>query len=154
MKLKIYNSKENKKFLQMLFDQFGFITETKYFYMESGKEKIYMINTDITRINLDDYRIDTMGLYIGKYQSDGFRPSIEGSQIIGKNATKNVLEISLEQRHRWLKGEDIEVEHPEAIVLVKSETDFLGAGKVSKGILLTGIPKSRRLAVVNEELEF
>lgn len=154
MKLTIYNSKQNKKFLQMLSEQFGFVPEDKYFYMESGKEKIYMINTEIVNINLDALRIDTMGLYIGKYQSDGFRPSIEGSQIIGKTATKNVLEINLEQRHRWLKGEDIEVEHPEAIVLVKCENDFLGAGKVSKGILLTGIPKSRRLAVVNEELEF
>ncbi len=154
MKLKIYNSKEKKVFLKKLFKQFGFEPKKEYVYMESGKQKLYVVNADIAKVNLDDYRIDSIGLYIGKYQLDGFRPSIEGSQIIGPLAKKNVVEITLEQRHEWLKGQDINVEGPNEIVIVKQGEDYLGAGKIVNGKLLTGIPKSRRLNVVNEELDF
>lgn len=153
MKLTIYNSKQTKKFLQQIEQQFGFKWETNFYFMESGKQKVYVINKELNQINLDDLRIDTLGLYIGKYQIDGFRPSIEGSQLIGPLATKNVVEINQEQRHLWLKGFDIEINGPEEIILVKYESDFLGAGKIVKNKLLTGIPKSRRLNVVNEEFD-
>ncbi|MFT4261526.1 MAG: methyltransferase RsmF C-terminal domain-like protein [Candidatus Woesearchaeota archaeon] len=150
MNLTIYNSREKKKFLKMLKEQFDFELDQDYFFMESSKQKIYVINTELTNIYIDNYRIDSMGLYIGKYQSDGFRPSIEGSQIIGPRAKKNVLDITLEQRHSWLKGEDLAVNVDNGIYIVKCEDDFIGSGTVKNNILLTGIPKSRRLIVVNE----
>ena len=148
--MKIMNSKEKKEMHKLIESQFGLSFNKDKVFLSNNKEKVYMLNRDVERIDFERLRIDNMGLYIGKFQIDGFRPSIEGSQLL-KDATKNVLDLKLEQKHSWLRGEDLDILGDERIVLVKSGEDFLGAGKVTRGKLLTGVPKARRLKVVNEE---
>lgn len=150
--LEVMNSKATKEIMKMIYDQFGIIHKFEFAFTKNSKDKIYVINRDVERISFDKLRIDSAGLYIGTIQPDGFRPSIEGAQLLGKFATKNVIEITLEQKHDWMKGNDIDLPgEEERIVIVKWNNDFVGAGKIKNGKLLNAIPKSRRLIVVNEE---
>lgn len=135
----------------MLEEKFGFSFGKEYEFFENNKGKVYLINKDVRKLDFNSLKIDSIGLYIGRMQKDGFRPSIEGSQLLGKKAKKNVFELTLEQRYEWMTGKDLEVEGEEdRIVLVKYKEDFLGAGKIRGGELLNSVPKARRLRVVND----
>jgi len=146
------NSKEVKNLFLKLKEQFGVEEKPNFVYLINNKEKVYVLNRDIEKIDYESYWIDSAGLYFGTYQKDGFRLSIEGSQILSKLAKKNVLELTKEQKHDWLKGNDVQTDETiSRLVIVKSKKDYFGCGKVKEGILLNAVPKSRRLNIVNEE---
>jgi NOL1/NOP2/fmu family ribosome biogenesis protein len=148
-KLKILNSKEIKQIMNMLKEQYGFNEKPDYVFLKSSKEKIYIINRNMANIDLTKLRIDSMGLYFGGFQKDGFRLSIEGSQIIGKKAKKGIINLDDKQKTQWLKGEDITYEG-EGYVIVKNKQDILGSGKIKDNKLLNYIPKARKLVIVND----
>lgn len=145
------NSKEVKLLLKQLNEQFGLETLPSGAFMRRDDEKVFLVSRDIENIPVDSLRIESAGLYIGKMQPDGFRLSIEGSQLFGPLCKKNIVELSREQKHNWMKGYDVEILHEDAIVIARSERDFIGSGKIKNGVLLNSVPKSRRLAVVNED---
>lgn len=148
--LKILNSKEIKNIRKQLKEQFGVEERFEFVYMINAKEKIYVVNREIEKLDLEKLRIDSIGVYFASIAKDGIRLSIEGSQIIGPFAKKNVFKISEEQFEHWLKGEDIEVEvDSNAFILVKYKDFFVGCGKIKEMILLNYVPKARRLIVVN-----
>lgn len=151
--LKILNSREVKGIHKLLKEQFGFLEELDFFFLMNTKNKVYIINKDIRNINLDNLRIDSLGLYFGEMYNAEFRLSVEGSQIIGKKATKNILELNNVQISSWVRGFDIE--HAGLPVLndfliIKHKNDFFGCGKYRNGKVLNYFPKTRRLNVVNE----
>jgi NOL1/NOP2/fmu family ribosome biogenesis protein len=95
-----------------------------------------------------------MGLYFGKYYNDGFRLSIEGAQLIERKCKKNVIEISIEQKHDWLMGKDIPLEgHENSFVILKWKEDVLGCAKVKHEIAFNSIPNARKLHIVNENID-
>ena len=144
------NSKRKKELIKKVEEQFGCTLNKDWVYMINNKGKIYVVNKELIHINLSDFWIDSVGLYLGRFDGE-LRPSIEGSQIIGKSATKNIYEVDKEGKHEWMMGIEPEIGGEDRVVIVKHKNDFLGAGKVRKGKLLTGVPKARRLRVVNEE---
>jgi NOL1/NOP2/fmu family ribosome biogenesis protein len=147
--LKILNSKEVKRILKLLNEQFGYEEKLECVFLINKKFKVYIINRDISRVDLEALRIDSLGMYLGTYKN-GFRPSIEGSQIVGPKAKKNILEITEEEMNKWLKGEDFNVDTElKGFVLVKHKNDFLGCGNIKEGELFNYVPKSRRLIIVN-----
>lgn len=148
--LKILNSKEAKRILKQLNMQFGYSEKPDFVFLQSNKDKIYVINRDIERIDLDKLRINAMGLYFATIMNEGIRLSIEGSQIVGPKAKKNILEIRDLAFEIWLKGLDFIVATDlKGFVLVKHGDDFVGCGKVKEKTLLNYVPKGRRLIVVN-----
>ena len=87
-----------------------------------------------------------LGLYIGKIESGEIRLSIEGSQLIGPTAKKNVLEITEKQVRNWLRGQNLETNSKQkAFVILKHKKDFLGSGKMKKGKVINSVPKIRRI---------
>ena len=93
-------------------------------------------------------RINSIGMYFCEIDKLGIRLSIEGSQIVGPLASKNIAEISEEQAKQWLKGEDLEVEgNYSGFVIIKHNDDFLGAGKYKDGRILNYVSKSRRISI-------
>lgn len=153
--LTILNSKEIKEIRKMLTEQFGIDEKFDFVFLRNTKDKLYVVNREIELINFEDFWIDSAGMYFGRFQIDGFRPSVEGAQFLYKYATKNVVELTQEQKHEWLMGRDItlEKENEDRIVLVKSGVDILGSGKIKNKLLLNALPKARRLNTVNEELD-
>ena len=95
--LKILNKKEIKKIMQLIEKQWNAKLKLGYAFLKTEKGKIYIVNEDISKLDLSKLRINSIGLYFGELRGDELRLSIEGSQIIGKNASKNVIVIHLRQ---------------------------------------------------------
>ena len=69
--------------------------------------------------------------------------SIEGSQLIGKYATKNIIEISDEELRYWFNGEPL-VRDISGFFLIRYKTDFIGCGYSKEGKIINYVPKERR----------
>lgn len=151
----ILNSKEKKEIKKQLEKQFG-ITQLpdKVLFSINKKERVYAINKEAFDVDQQTLRVNSFGLYIGTFMIDGFRLNIEGTQLLGPLATKNVIQVTLEERNLWLKGFDLEKTVPKnesEYVLLKYEDDFLGSGKTKNGKILNYVPKSRTLKKIFPE---
>ena len=155
------NAKERKRLLHVLDRQFGVSSLPEGVFLMNAKQKVYLITRDIDRIPFERLRIDALGLYLGAWQADGFRLSLEGAQLFASQLTKGVVFLDDSQRRDWLKGLDLPWPDvsSSAFVVVRHERtgDVLGSGKFrfdrqseKDGLLLNYTPKSRRLIVVNE----
>ena len=145
--LKILKSKEIKEIVRLLGQEFGFAGDLKaYAVLRNTKDKMYLVNREIATIPLDALGIDSVGMYFGEVMDHGIRLSIEGSQLIGKQCKKNVIEIDAAVMRTWLKGQDIEIagQH-QGYVLLKCGKEFLGCGRYKEGKVLNYIPKARRI---------
>jgi len=149
-KYKLLNRKAIKEILALIKQQWGAEIDLDYAVLQDTKNKIYLINKKIAEIDLDKLRVNSMGIYFGLITNNELRLSIEGSEIIGPQAKKNIIELTEEQKKAWLRGEDIEFNHnDETFVLLKYNFDFLGTGKYKQGKILNYVPKERRLRVNN-----
>ncbi len=157
MRQKILNSKNKKVIISMLEERFNFDKETvqDYVFIQSGS-RIYITNRSVENILLDDLRIDNIGLYIAsvepKFEHAKIRLSVEGSQLIGKTAKKNVLFITEEEMREWILGGNIRAEDSACdtgFIILKFHNkfdNFLGCGLLTKdGTVKNYIPKERRL---------
>ncbi len=161
MRQKILNSKSKKIVISMLEDRFNFDKKTlqNYVFIQSG-DRIYITNRNIEALPLNELRVDNIGLYIAsmepKFDHAKIRLSVEGSQIIGKTAKKNMLSINKEELELWILGKDITMENsacdsncePGFIILKFHDKfdHFLGCGLLTReGIVKNYIPKERRL---------
>ena len=144
MKLRIMNTREKKQVVKLIKEQFGCDYDFEEVFI-SSKNKLFITTKDIAKVNLDELRINNLGLYFGELY-DCLRLSMEGAQIIGRLAKKNVLELNDSNAARWLAGENIELNtEMHGYVIVKNKDDILGCGKVSKNKLYNYVPKERRV---------
>ena len=148
MNLKILNKKAIKEILALIKNQWGASIDLDYAFLRDGKDRIYIVNKEFVEVPLDKLKINKIGLYFGQLAHNELRLSIEGSQLIGEKAKKNVLEVSREQARKWLRGEDLKTkEDVKGFVLIKHGNDFLGTGKFKQGEILNFVPKGRRLKI-------
>lgn len=148
--LKILNSREKKELNRKLRDQWGCELEKDMVFLISNKGKLYIADRDIAKIDTGGMRVDNLGLYVATVDDKGMRLSIEGSQIIGPLAKKNVIDIGERAVREWFRGddiakEDIETEDQEGFVILKHGDDFIGCGKVTEKGILNFVPKTRRI---------
>lgn len=143
-KLKPLNSKEKKSIYALLEAQWGFCRTLPYIFFESEKSRIYLACEDIAGVDFSLLRVNSVGLYFGELVPEGIRLSIEGSQIIGPEAKKNIVDISREELLCWLRGEDLQKDG-EGFVLIRRQADFCGCGKAKAGKILNYVPKTRRI---------
>jgi len=146
MKGKFLSSKELKQIRQLLDQQWGITEKPDYQFFMTEKGRIYIVSRDIAKLDLSLYRINSVGMYFGELKKELLRLSIEGSQLIGPKAKKNVLELNKDEMKAWLRGEDLdkEVEY-RGFVIIKHGTDYIGSGKAVEGKILNFVPKARRL---------
>lgn len=143
--------KEVRHFCHLIEQQYGKVPpEFEGMAFISRKEKVAMITRDIEAVIDKHIRINSAGLYIAEVKEDQLRLSIEGAQLIGPHATKNVCEFSREQIKEWLQGKDIAVDEVfSEFVIIKYGNDYLGSGKYKEGLILNFVPKARRLIDVH-----
>lgn len=79
--MKILNKKQTKKLLQLVEKQFKTKINTDC-YIKRYENKFYLISKDITRINLEELNIKSVGLYFGKIENQKFTPSAEAAHIL------------------------------------------------------------------------
>jgi len=145
--LKILNSKEIKEIYGLIEKQWGVKIKLDYGFLRNQKNRVFVINKDISAIDTSKLRLNSVGMYFCEFDSLGIRLSIEGSQIIGPRAAKNIVELSEEETKMWFKGEDIEKECKDCrgFVIMKRDNDFLGSGKYTDKKILNYVSKTRRV---------
>jgi len=147
--LQILNSKEIKEILKSIEKQWSAKLKPDYTFLKNNKDRIFIINKDIQKIEFEKLRINSIGMYFCEMRNNEIRLSIEGSQLVGPKAAKNVIEISSEQVKSWFKGEDLEVNgNYSGFVIIKHNNDFLGTGKFKENKVLNYVNKSRRVNVI------
>jgi NOL1/NOP2/fmu family ribosome biogenesis protein len=145
---KFLNNKESKDILKQVEAQWGAKLSLEFTFLKNNKNRIFMVNDEIKNIDLEKLRINSIGLYFCEIDKD-IRLTIEGSQLIGPKATKNILEISDEQVKQWLRGEDLDLDSIQELsgfVILKNGSDFLGTGKFKENKILNYLGKSRRIS--------
>ena len=127
-------------------EQFGVKEKLPFVFAESEKNDIFAMSPEITRLDLASVRMNNAGMYIGQVRHEEFRPSIEGSELLGKKSTKNILEVNKKIGKMWLYGLDIPCdEELYGWVIVKSEQDWMGSGRAKEGKVMNHVPKGRRI---------
>ena len=94
-----------------------------------------------------------MGLYIGRNDRGKIRLSVEGAQIVGKSAQKNICEI--DDVWNFLRGFDVSPTKmikcdDNEYVLVKYKTDIIGVAKLEGGTLKNILPKARKITSLSK----
>ena len=145
--LKILNNKEIKEIYGMIENQWGAKIKLDYGFLKNNKNRVFIVTKDISKIDTSKLRLNSAGMYFCEIDNKGIRLSIEGSQIIGKHASKNVVELTEEEAKKWFKGEDLEKEckNCSGFVILKNENDFLGTGKYANRKILNYVTKARRI---------
>ncbi|MBI2661765.1 hypothetical protein HYX09_05890 [Candidatus Woesearchaeota archaeon] len=144
--IKIMNAKETKEMYRLLDAQFGCVSKPDYAFLINTKNRIFAVNREISGVELGRIRPNSIGMYFAEMLEGEIRLSIEGSQLIGPDATRNVVELDDEESLRLFRGEDISKETGcKGFVILKRGRDFLGTGKVKGGKILNFISKSRRI---------
>ena len=152
--LNILNTRDIKKITEELKKQYD-IKELKfnYVFLKNNKNRIFITNKDISKIDFSKIRVNGIGLYFANQDKLGLRLTIEGTQLIGDKANKNVLELSQEDLENWFTGKDIETnEKLEGFIILKHKKDFLGTGNYSNGKIYNYISKERYVKFKNDEI--
>lgn len=149
--IKVLNEKEKEKFVKKLNEQFG-IKEIKDNIAKFGKERIILYSAEISEKEiqtLDRFaRVEGVGVYFAKFdeKTNEIRLSIEGTQLLKDQITKNIFELDEKQAEEWMMGQDLNITTgKKGFFIIKFKDDFLGTGKISESKISNFIPKSRRL---------
>ena len=146
--LKILNSREIKEILKLIDKQWGAKLKLDYGFLKNNKNRIFVVSKGISKINTSNLRLNSVGMYFCEIDHKGIRLSIEGSQIVGPKATRNIVEVDEEETKKWFKGEDLEINGEySGFLIIKHKKDFLGNGKYSNGRILNYVGKNRRVNV-------
>ncbi len=146
-KLQILNSKQAKEITGIISSHWDASLKMDYAFLVNGKNRVFIINRDVGSLDLSALRINSMGLYFGELKDGRLRLSIEGSQLIGPHASKNVVNITKKEMMDWLRGMDLQkdCESCSGFVIVKCNDDFLGCGSYYEGKIKNFVPKTRRV---------
>ena len=155
-RLSILNGKEIKKLKESLLQQFGHAPEEDYAYLRSEKDKIYLINKAIAKIDLRKLIVDKVGLYFAEAKNGSVRLSKEGSYLLAREARKkkrklkNVVILNKEEVQRYFQGNDLErdVGEESKLVLLQYQNDILGCARYKEKKILNFLPKIHRGEVI------
>ena len=165
LKCKVLNSKEVRIVVELVKQQWGAELSDIHDscgFLEGSDGDIFMISRDIEKLDLENLRVDSLGLYFGQLRNDELRLSIEGSQMVGKTATRNIVEIDDAEFKDWIRGNDLEKSPGDCsgnkgtaaplstlasgYVIIRHGSDFIGCGRRKEGKILNFVPKARRVA--------
>lgn len=142
--LRIFTAKEKREVLREINEHFSSDFSTECVMLENNKNRIFLLNRDLEKVDEKKLRINNLGLYFCTREKDGFRLSIEGSQLV--NPKKNFYETSNEEAKKWIAGENITVKDElNGYVIVKYKDDAIGCGKFKSGEIINAVPKDRRI---------
>ena len=144
------SEKERKFVIDLIKKQFDINEEvfSNYIFFKQRRNKIFIVEKQIYEFIKKNRLMENIlkfGIKIGTLQKNCFIFNVEGAQIFGKYAKKNVIEIDNKKMKEWLKGYDIELDVKDGVYIIKNGDYILGCGKVKNKILKNRVPKERRI---------
>ena len=138
---------EKKKIEELLADQYGIADGLKnYIVIASGENRIRITHREVLEFSWKLKKVVNMGLYIAKLSENELSLSIEGTQLFSSMIKKNIIDLSLDDAEKWMRGEALKIDAPlsSRYIVVKCGDIFLGTGRVGRdGLLHPQIPRNR-----------
>ena len=155
-KLIILNSHEVKEIKEILVKEFGFAPSAEMVYLRNETNRIFIVNRDLARVDLQKLIVDRIGLYLAEISKERVRLSKEGAQWLAQEAKKehkklkNVVNLSLEETKIYFKGEDLDKDlGPDShLVLLAYNEEVFGCAQYKQGKILNFLPKEHRGEVI------
>ncbi|MDD2678646.1 MAG: hypothetical protein PHG04_02760 [Candidatus Nanoarchaeia archaeon] len=143
--------RERNKIKEMLFEDYGFSMPNEWMLYYLGKNRVWVLKEDFFNLPLDKLNVEVMGFCLCYFDFKMLRLSFNGAQIVGENANKNVLEISIKEAEELIRGFNIEKETNMGAeyLILKSPAGIIGVGKNHKTRVLCQINKNRRIRNLN-----
>ena len=150
--LKILNSKEIKAIKELVTAEFGAFLKEEYAYLQNEKGKVYIVNREIAKVNLDNLKIDKIGLYFAEVQENQVRLSKEGAQLLRRQneQLQNVVSLNELETKSYFSGQDLDKDLGEKnrMVLLEHGQDILGCARYKDKKILNFLPKIHRGEVI------
>lgn len=145
-KLEILNTRKLKKIKERLIEQFDYALEEDYAFLLNEKGRLFIVNKDISRVDLKKLRVDKYGLYFGEWREEELRLSMEGAWIVGRKAKKNVVDLDEEEIRKYFLGEDLDKDLGEEKrwVLLRFKGEVVSCAKYKEKRILNYLPKIHR----------
>ena len=150
MQVKKMNEIEKKEIERIVEKNYGAKIDLSSFdcYINKRNE-IYLVSKFV------DEKLITIASYAGMYfgrlkRNEKIQLSVEGSQIVGKLASKNIAIVDDENISRYMEGLTcnwVELINCEInnFVLIKNGNDFFGTGILREDKIESLVPKARRI---------
>ncbi|MBS3116206.1 hypothetical protein J4421_01280 [Candidatus Woesearchaeota archaeon] len=156
MQNKILNKKEIKKIKEALICQFGYFWEEDYVYLLNENDRLFIINKDLAKIELQKVHIDRIGLYVAEVKKEQLRLSKEGSLLLVTEARKkkkkirNIIDLTKEEVKSYFQGNDLEKDlgTESKFMLLQYQKNVLGCAKYKEGKIINFLPKIHRGEVI------
>lgn len=147
--LKILSKEEKNLIQKQLERQFG-IKKLPGLIVKKGKERLFLFIGYAHPKEIKDIEakiiVERVGIYFAKEEASGIRLSMEGTQLLKDQISKNTFELDEKQVKEWMYGNEINVSTgKKGFVVMKHKNDFLGCGKASEEKITNFVPKTRRL---------
>lgn len=148
-KLKIFNSKEVKKLCEIMIKEYGAAIKGNYAFLLNEKDRLFVVHKDISKINLDNLRIDKVGLNLGEYKNNQIRLSKEGTAFFMENSEgkpNNIVDLSKEETIKYFGGLDLvkNLELEDKTIILRYGEEILGCARYKEGKILNFMPKMYR----------
>ncbi len=155
MKGEFLNKKRLKKINEKLKEYYNSTFNLEEYFFILRNKDLYIISRDLLLLEeFESLKDVSSGLYVGELYEDNFlRLSVEGSQILGEKADKNVLELDGCEWKQWMMKLNVKSEkfkrYKKAFYIVKHKNkttkkyDFFGVGLLKEDTLYNYIPKNR-----------
>jgi NOL1/NOP2/fmu family ribosome biogenesis protein len=151
MPIKIFNEKEKAGIEKQLHEKFG-IKSLPGKILMLGAERLFFFTGELSDEELKKIElitpIEKIGCYFAKLIDEKIKLTIEGTQILKNQISKNIFEINEKQAEEWMSGRELNIKTGmKGFVVIKNQKteDLLGCGKASENKITNFIPKSRRL---------
>jgi len=133
------------------------IEELPFLLMKSGKDKIrgYSGSLSLEEIRKlqRNSRVEIIGIYLFHEYPTEIRLSLDALHLLKDQITKNIIELTKEQKDKWFRGEDILLTKEEqekfkseerGFKVIKHGDDLIGMGKLTEDRISNYLPKERR----------
>ena len=145
-------SKEEIKRLENLLEKnYGAKIRFKDKIFKTSEEKVWLVSKEALDFDFSKLKVNSVGLYFGKLKrNEKIQLSVEGVQLVGKKAKKNIVIIDEENLKKFLQGFDFSAQklidcETNNFVLIKHEDDFIGTGILRENYIENILPKARRI---------
>ncbi|MEX2017329.1 MAG: hypothetical protein WD876_02550 [Candidatus Pacearchaeota archaeon] len=148
--IKILNSKEHGEIEKQLKEQFG-INQIQGKIIKWGTERLLLFSgslseKEIENLEQDKVPIEKIGFYFAKIIKDELKLTIEGTQALSPQITKNIYDLNSSQAEEWMMGRELQIKTGlYGFIVMRHGNDLLGCGKASQEKITNFIPKPRRL---------
>jgi len=144
MRYTILNKKEARRFIEQVNERFSSEFSTDDVIVKTNRDRVILARKEM--FDLQIQRANSFGLYFAELVSGMIRLSIEGSQLVGPTAKRNVIDLDDREMFEYSRGENITNRWGTlGFVIVRHGNDFFGTGKATPNSILNYMPKERRV---------